>query len=88
MTEQEEELKMKKVHAGYLRAASVSVTAAAVVLAGCASGGGDTQSGGKTGGEQTEILVAAAASLEYAFEEELIPLFEEVHPGVDSPGDL
>ena len=31
MTEQEEELKMKKVHAGYLRAASVSVTAAAVV---------------------------------------------------------
>lgn len=94
VTEQEEELKMKKVHAGYLRAASVSVTAAAVVLAGCASGGGDTQSGGKTGGEQTEILVAAAASLEYAFEEELIPLFEEAHPGVtvrgtyDSSGKL
>ena len=94
MTEQEEELKMKKVHAGYLRAASVSVMTAAVVLAGCASGGGDTQSGGKTGGEQTEILVAAAASLEYAFEEELIPLFEEAHPGVtvrgtyDSSGKL
>ena len=38
--------------------------------------------------------MAAAASLEYAFEEELIPLFEEAHPGVtvrgtyDSSGKL
>ena len=44
--------------------------------------------------EETEILVAAAASLKNAYEEELIPMFEEQYPGVtvkstyDSSGKL
>lgn len=44
--------------------------------------------------EQTEILVAAAASLKNAYEEELIPMFREEHPEIavtgtyDSSGKL
>ena len=44
--------------------------------------------------EQTEILVAAAASLKNAYEEELIPMFQEEHPEIavtgtyDSSGKL
>ena len=42
---------------------------------------------GKTGsGEKTEILVAAAASLKNAYEEELIPMFEAQNPGVTVKG--
>ena len=37
-------------------------------------------------GEETEILVAAAASLKNAYEEELIPMFEEQYPGVTVKG--
>ena len=43
---------------------------------------------------QTEILVAAAASLKNAYEEELIPMFQEEHPEIivtgtyDSSGKL
>ena len=37
-------------------------------------------------GEETEILVAAAASLKNAYEEELIPMFEEANPGVTVSG--
>ena len=33
-----------------------------------------------------EILVAAAASLKNAYEEELIPMFEEQNPGVTVTG--
>ena len=33
-------------------------------------------------GEETEILVAAAASLKNAYEDKLIPMFEEANPGV------
>ena len=37
-------------------------------------------------GEETEILVAAAASLKNAYEDELIPMFEEQYPGVTVEG--
>lgn len=36
--------------------------------------------------EKTEILVAAAASLEYAYEDELIPMFEEQNPDITVSG--
>ncbi|MDD3254049.1 MAG: molybdate ABC transporter substrate-binding protein [Lachnospiraceae bacterium] len=36
--------------------------------------------------DSTEILVAAAASLKNAYEEELIPMFETAHPGVTVKG--
>lgn len=36
--------------------------------------------------EKTEILVAAAASLKNAYEEELIPMFEEDNPGITVTG--
>ena len=45
-------------------------------LAGCGSGAG----------QETEILVAAAASLKNAYEEELIPMFEAQYPGVTVKG--
>lgn len=37
-------------------------------------------------GEETEILVAAAASLKNAYEDKLIPMFEEENPGVTVKG--
>ncbi len=37
-------------------------------------------------GEETEILVAAAASLKNAYEDKLIPIFEEANPGVTVKG--
>ena len=37
-------------------------------------------------GQETEILVAAAASLKNAYEEELIPMFQEQYPGVTVKG--
>lgn len=37
-------------------------------------------------GEETEILVAAAASLKNAYEEELIPMFQDMYPGVTVKG--
>ncbi len=36
--------------------------------------------------EKETILVAAAASLEYAYTEQLIPLFEKAHPGIHVEG--
>lgn len=36
--------------------------------------------------ETTNILIAAAASLEYSLEDELIPMFEEVHPEITVEG--
>lgn len=36
--------------------------------------------------ESCELMVAAAASLEYAFEEQLIPMFEKAHPEVTVKG--
>ncbi len=37
-------------------------------------------------GESVELLIAAAASLEYSFEDELIPMFEESNPGITVKG--
>ena len=37
-------------------------------------------------GQETEILVAAAASLKNAYEEELIPMFQDKYPGVTVKG--
>lgn len=37
-------------------------------------------------GAKTEILVAAAASLEYAYEDELIPMFQEENPDITVSG--
>lgn len=37
-------------------------------------------------GEEVTILVAAAASLEYSFEDELIPMFEAANPGIQVEG--
>ena len=78
---------MKRDKISRLLAVSMSVCLLAVGLAGCSSSGGDSadrteqENAAKDGasqesGEETEILVAAAASLEYAYEEELIPMFE------------
>ena len=43
-------------------------------------------SGAAMAQEQTTILVAAAASLENAFTEQLIPMFEEANPGIHVEG--
>ncbi len=40
----------------------------------------------ETAGESTKILIAAAASLQYSLEEELIPAFEEKNPGITVEG--
>jgi len=37
-------------------------------------------------GEETTILLAAAASLEYCMKDELIPMFEEANPGIKVEG--
>ena len=98
-------MKMKRDKISRLLAVSMSVCLLAAGMAGCSSSGGDSadrteqENAAKDGasqesGEETEILVAAAASLEYAYEEELIPMFEEQNPGVavkgtyDSSGKL
>lgn len=55
---------------------------------------GDVTAEAKKGAEQTTILVAAAASLKYSYDDELIPMFEAVNPGIrveatyDSSGKL
>ncbi|MCI8743634.1 MAG: molybdate ABC transporter substrate-binding protein, partial [Lachnospiraceae bacterium] len=64
---------------------------AAGLLAGCAGSSGSGTAAGDASGEQgasrqVTILVAAAASLKNAFEQQLIPMFEEQHPGVEVEG--
>lgn len=54
---------------------------AAAVLAGC----GASKEAAATAAE-TELLVAAAASLKNAYEEELIPMFQDKYPGVTVKG--
>ena len=73
---------------------------AAGLLAGCSSGSSakttaaQTEAETSAEGEPVELLVAAAASLKNAYEEELIPMFQEQYPGVtvvgtyDSSGKL
>ncbi|WP_442913328.1 molybdate ABC transporter substrate-binding protein [Lachnoclostridium phocaeense] len=75
-----------------LLAVSMSVCLLAAGVTGCSSSQEDSadqiaeENTSETEGEETEILVAAAASLEYAYEEELIPMFEEENPGVTVKG--
>ena len=45
-----------------------------------------TTEAAQAAGEETEILVAAAASLKNAYEEELIPMFQDTYPGVTVKG--
>lgn len=45
-----------------------------------------TTKAAQAAGEETEILVAAAASLKNAYEEELIPMFQDKYPGVTVKG--
>lgn len=47
---------------------------------------GEATTDNEAEGEKTEILVAAAASLEYAYEDELIPLFEEQNADITVSG--
>lgn len=53
-----------------------------------------SEKAGTETGEETTILVAAAASLKYSYDDELIPMFEEANPGIkveatyDSSGKL
>lgn len=53
---------------------------------GKADDGAESGEAAKIEGEPVEILVAAAASLKNAYEEELIPMFEEQYPGVSVEG--
>ena len=81
---------MKK-HISMMMAAMMAAT----VLAGCGASGGAAPTAAETeatteaaqaAGEETEILVAAAASLKNAYEEELIPMFQDKYPGVTVKG--
>ena len=85
---------MKRNKISRLLAVSMSLCLLAAGLTGCSSSGEDSteqentaeDSSSQESAETTEILVAAAASLEYAYEEELIPMFEEQNPGVTVKG--
>lgn len=85
---------MKRNKISRLLAVSMSLCLLAAGLTGCSSSGEDSteqentaeDSSSQESTEETEILVAAAASLEYAYEEELIPMFEEQNPGVTVTG--
>nr|WP_303182987.1 molybdate ABC transporter substrate-binding protein [Lachnoclostridium phocaeense] len=83
---------MKRNKISRLLAVSMSVCLLAAGVTGCSSSQEDSadqtaeENTSETEGEETEILVAAAASLEYAYEEELIPMFEEENPGVTVKG--
>ncbi len=61
---------------------------AAVILAGCSAGGEAPRADApaQATAEETELLVAAAASLKNVCEEELIPMFEAQNPGVTVKG--
>ena len=85
---------MKRNKISRLLAVSMSLCLLAAGLTGCSSSGEDSteqentaeDSSSQESAETTEILVAAAASLEYAYEEKLIPMFEEQNPGVTVKG--
>lgn len=85
-------MKTKRNKISRLLAVSMSVCLLAAGVTGCSSSQEDSadqtaeENTSETEGEETEILVAAAASLEYAYEEELIPMFEEENPGVTVKG--
>lgn len=64
------------------------------ILVGCTPGDDQTKRGVQAEEEAVTLTLAAAASLQYALEEELIPLFEQSHTGItvrgtyDSSGKL
>ena len=66
----------------------MSAMVAASALTACGSKAEETTAEETTAasGEETEILVAAAASLKNAYEDKLIPMFEEANPGVTVKG--
>lgn len=60
-----------------------------IAMAGCGSASSTEQAESTTEAaqqENTKILIAAAASLEATFENELIPMFEEQNPGIEVEG--
>lgn len=56
------------------------------MLGGCKIGEEETKSSESGSDVEEELLIAAAASLEYSLEEELIPMFEEQNPGITVKG--
>ena len=74
---------MKKFGAIMLSASMV------IAMAGCGTASSTEQAESTTEAaqqENTKILIAAAASLEATFENELIPMFEEQNPGIEVEG--
>ena len=73
---------LKKAGAFLLSASMV------ISMAGCGSSSTDTAEDNTEAVQQedTKILIAAAASLEATFENELIPMFEEANPGIEVEG--
>ena len=67
---------------------AIALASMMVLAGGCGSQAKQesTTGGTNAGAESTELLIAAAASLEYSMEEKLIPLFEEQNSGVDVKG--
>ena len=73
---------LKKAGAFLLSASMV------IAMAGCGSSSTDTAEDNTEAVQQedTKILIAAAASLEATFENELIPMFEDANPGIEVEG--
>lgn len=59
----------------------VVITLLTIFMSGCSTKTAETKIE-----EPTEILVAAAASLEYSYTEELIPMFEKIYPDIKVSG--
>lgn len=82
------------VLAGCSSSKDVQTTEASVEIATTLAESAETESAETETAAETEILVAAAASLKNAYEEELIPLFQDKYPGIkvvgtyDSSGKL
>lgn len=82
-------MKRKKLTAILMTAALVGV-----MVFGCGSNRSDEENTKNTSAdaqdeekeEPVELLIAAAASLEYSYEDELIPMFEEENPGITVKG--
>lgn len=93
---EQEEIKMNKMKK-FMSAALVAALSATMVM-GCGSKPAEQKAENdvkeENPVEDTTILVAAAASLQYSYDEELIPMFEEANPGIkveatyDSSGKL
>lgn len=60
----------------------LATSMAAMLLAGC----GEKEVQEESREEPVNLLVAAAASLEYSYEDELIPMFEKENPGITVEG--